>query len=132
MNKNILCEKSISNSYKSAKKMVRVAKENKVVLMEGLMFRFHPSHRKILELNKKMAYLQKALEKNEEKEKTTKRKPGRPASRRSSQIVSLENELRRAVGTKVVIHANSKGAGRIVIPFGSPEEFERLLEFLKD
>ena len=65
-------------------------------------------------------------------EKTTKRKPGRPASRRSSQIVSLENELRRAVGTKVVIHANSKGAGRIVIPFGSPEEFERLLEFLKD
>ena len=54
MNKNILCEKSISNSYKSAKKMVRVAKENKVVLMEGLMFRFHPSHRKILELNKKM------------------------------------------------------------------------------
>ena len=63
---------------------------------------------------------------------TQKRKPGRPASRRSSQIVSLENELRRAVGTKVVIHANSKGAGRIVIPFGSPEEFERLLEFLKD
>lgn len=62
----------------------------------------------------------------------SKRKPGRPASRRSSQIVSLENELRRAVGTKVVIHANSKGAGRIVIPFGSPEEFERLLEFLKD
>jgi len=63
---------------------------------------------------------------------TPKRKSGRPASRRSSQIVSLENELRRAVGTKVVIHANSKGAGRIVIPFGSPEEFERLLEFLKD
>jgi len=63
---------------------------------------------------------------------TPKRKGGRPASRRSSQIVSLENELRRAVGTKVVIHANSKGAGRIVIPFGSPEEFERLLEFLKN
>ena len=63
---------------------------------------------------------------------TPKRKPGRPASRRSSQIVSLENELRRAVGTKVVIHANSKGVGRIVIPFGSPEEFERLLAFLTD
>ena len=30
-------------------------------------------------------------------EKTTKRRPGRPSSRRSSQIVSLENELRRAV-----------------------------------
>ena len=62
----------------------------------------------------------------------TKRRPGRPASRRSSQIVSLENELRRALGTKVVIHANSKGAGRIVIPFGNPEEFERLLEFMTE
>jgi ParB family chromosome partitioning protein len=61
-----------------------------------------------------------------------KRKPGRPASRRSSQIVSLENELRRALGTKVVIHANSKGAGRIVIPFGNPEEFERLLDFMTE
>ena len=61
-----------------------------------------------------------------------KRKPGRPASRRSSQIVSLENELRRALGTKVVIHANSKGAGRIVIPFANPDEFERLLEFMTD
>jgi len=63
---------------------------------------------------------------------STKRKPGRPASRRSSQIVALENELRRALGTKVVIHANSKGAGRIVIPFGNPEEFERLLEFMTE
>ena len=60
------------------------------------------------------------------------RKPGRPASRRSSQIVALESELRRALGTKVVIHANSKGAGRIVIPFGNPDEFERLLEFLTE
>jgi len=61
-----------------------------------------------------------------------KRKPGRPASRRSSQIVALESELRRALGTKVVIHVNSKGAGRIVIPFGNPEEFERLLEFMTE
>lgn len=52
--KNILCEKSISNSFQSAKRMVYAAKKNKVKLMEALMFRFHPSHKKILELNKKM------------------------------------------------------------------------------
>jgi ParB family chromosome partitioning protein len=60
------------------------------------------------------------------------RKPGRPASRRSSQIVAVENQLRRALGTKVVVHANSKGAGRIVIPFGSLDEFQRLLDHIAE
>ena len=60
------------------------------------------------------------------------RKPGRPASRRSSQIVAVENQLRRALGTKVVVHANSKGAGRIVIPFGSLDEFQRLLDHITE
>ena len=58
------------------------------------------------------------------------RKPGRPAARRSSQIVAVENQLRRALGTKVVVHANSKGAGRIVIPFGNLDEFQRLLDHI--
>lgn len=54
MKKNILCEKSISDSYQSAKIMVNAAKENKVRLMEGFMFRFHPSHKTVIEFNKKM------------------------------------------------------------------------------
>ncbi len=60
------------------------------------------------------------------------RKPGRPATRRSSQIVAVENQLRRALGTKVVVHANGKGAGRIVIPFGSLDEFQRLLDHIAE
>jgi ParB family transcriptional regulator, chromosome partitioning protein len=60
------------------------------------------------------------------------RKPGRPAARRSSQIVAVENQLRRALGTKVVVHANSKGAGRIVIPFGNLDEFQRLLDHIAE
>ena len=56
------------------------------------------------------------------------RKPGRPATRRSSQIVAVENQLRRALGVKVVVHANGKGAGRIVIPFADLDEFQRLLD----
>jgi ParB family chromosome partitioning protein len=62
----------------------------------------------------------------------TKRKPGRPAARRASQIVAVENQLRRALGTKVVVHANGKGAGRIVIPFGSLDEFQRLLDHITE
>ena len=45
--KHILCEKSSTDSYKSAKRMVDESSENKVRLMEGFMFRFHPSHSKV-------------------------------------------------------------------------------------
>jgi ParB family chromosome partitioning protein len=58
------------------------------------------------------------------------RKPGRPATRRSSQVVAVEQQLRRALGVKVVVHANGKGAGRIVIPFADLDEFQRLLEHI--
>ncbi len=57
----------------------------------------------------------------------TKRKPGRPATKRTAQVQAVETQLRRALGTKVVVHANGKGAGRIVIPFADLEEFQRLL-----
>ena len=59
-----------------------------------------------------------------------KRKPGRPATRRSSQIVAVETQLRRALGVKVVVHANGRGAGRIVIPFADLDEFQRLLDHM--
>lgn len=50
--KHVLCEKSSTISFESAKKMVTVAKANNVRILEGLMFRFHPSHKKIKELLK--------------------------------------------------------------------------------
>ena len=61
-----------------------------------------------------------------------KRKPGRPSTKRSSQTVAVENDLRRALGVKVVVHANGKGAGRIVIPFANLDEFQRLFEYLAE
>ena len=48
--KHILCEKSLSSSYLDSVKMIQEAKKNKVRIMEGFMFRFHPSHKKIKEL----------------------------------------------------------------------------------
>jgi dTDP-3,4-didehydro-2,6-dideoxy-alpha-D-glucose 3-reductase len=51
--KHVLCEKSSTSSYKSAKKMVKSALDNNVRLMEGLMFRFHPSHKKVIDFIKK-------------------------------------------------------------------------------
>jgi predicted dehydrogenase len=45
--KHVLCEKSTTTSFDSAKKMVSGVKENNVRLMEGFMYRFHPSHQKV-------------------------------------------------------------------------------------
>jgi ParB family chromosome partitioning protein len=61
-----------------------------------------------------------------------KRKPGRPATRRPSQVAAVETQLRRALGVKVVVHANGKGAGRIVVPFASLDEFQRLLDHITE
>jgi ParB family chromosome partitioning protein len=57
-----------------------------------------------------------------------KRRPGRPATKRSGQTAAVESDLRRALGVKVVVHANGKGAGRIVIPFADLDEFQRLFD----
>lgn len=51
--KHVLCEKSSTTSFESAKKMVSECKMNNVRLMEGLMFRFHPQHKTILNSIKK-------------------------------------------------------------------------------
>ena len=61
-----------------------------------------------------------------------KRKPGRPPTRRSSQVAAVESQLRQALGVKVVVHANGKGAGRIVIPFTDLDEFQRLLDHITE
>ena len=48
--KHIYCEKSSTTSYKSAKKILNCCKENKVRIIEGFMFRFHPQHFKVKQL----------------------------------------------------------------------------------
>jgi predicted dehydrogenase len=48
--KHILCEKSSTVSFESAKKMVSNCNDNNVRIMEGFMFRFHPQHQKVREL----------------------------------------------------------------------------------
>ena len=50
----------------------------------------------------------------------------------SSQVASLEKELRVALGTKVDIKQTARGAGRIVVHFANLDEFERLHELLVD
>lgn len=50
---------------------------------------------------------------------------------RSSQVASLEQELRIALGTKVDIKTSSRGRGKIVVTFTSNEEFERLRAHLR-
>jgi len=59
-------------------------------------------------------------------------KNGKPkkARTRSSQLVSLEQELRQVLGTKIDIRQTSRGRGKIIIHFGNADEFERLREYL--
>ena len=48
--KHILCEKSSTTSFESAKKMTEYSKQNNVRILEGFVFRFHPQHQKVKEL----------------------------------------------------------------------------------
>ena len=48
--KHILCEKSSTISFESAKKMIEHCKQNNVRIIEGFVFRFHPQHTKVKEL----------------------------------------------------------------------------------
>lgn len=50
--KHVLCEKSISLSYNSARKIIKECKKNNVKVMENFSFQSHPQHKKILELIK--------------------------------------------------------------------------------
>ena len=45
--KHIIVEKSSTTSYKSAKRMLKVCKENKVRIMEGFMYKYHPQHKEV-------------------------------------------------------------------------------------
>lgn len=48
--KHILCEKSSTTSVTSARKIIQNCKDNNVRILEALMFRFHPQHKKVLNL----------------------------------------------------------------------------------
>ena len=50
--KHILCEKSSTTSYKSAKKITKVCKENDVRILEAFSYRFHPQHEHVQNLIK--------------------------------------------------------------------------------
>lgn len=52
-----------------------------------------------------------------------------PVDSKNVQIESLEQEIRSFLGAKVQLHA-SGGKGKIVIPFASHDEFERLFALL--
>ncbi|HWL09220.1 MAG TPA: ParB/RepB/Spo0J family partition protein [Planctomicrobium sp.] len=54
-----------------------------------------------------------------------------PESYRTHHVDSLESQLRDMLGVKVEIHLQAKESGRIVVPFSSNEEFERVLNILR-
>jgi len=47
--KHILCEKPLSTSLDSVNKLVDICKKNKLGLLEGFMYQFHPQHKYVKE-----------------------------------------------------------------------------------
>ena len=58
------------------------------------------------------------------------RQTTRRSKHRAHQLADLEQELRRALGTKVDIRLSRSGRGRIVVHFSNNDEFERLRKML--
>lgn len=48
--KHVICEKSLSGNFASAKKMIECCRSNNVVLFEDFMCEYHPQHEKVLSL----------------------------------------------------------------------------------
>jgi ParB family chromosome partitioning protein len=51
---------------------------------------------------------------------------GRPQRRSSDNIAALEQEFRTALGVRVKISHDTRGRGKLVIAFGSHEEFDQI------
>jgi ParB family chromosome partitioning protein len=52
--------------------------------------------------------------------------PGKPARRPSDHVAALEQEFRNALGVRVKITHDVRGRGKLVIAFGSHEEFDQI------
>lgn len=48
----------------------------------------------------------------------------------SEHFIEMENQFRQLFGTKVKLSANAKGKGKLVIPFSSNDEFERIYQLI--
>lgn len=67
-------------------------------------------------------------------ERTTRIKKSRPQrhGKHGSGVHTFEEQLKRALGTKVKVYAKTGGKGEIVIQFFSSEDLERILEIILD
>jgi ParB family chromosome partitioning protein len=61
----------------------------------------------------------------------SKPKPARPPERKDPNIVQLEDDLRRSLGTKVALRTSGPGKGKIEIEYYSLDDLERILGVLK-
>jgi len=48
--KHVMCEKPLALTSEEVRRMIKSARENDLVLMEGFMYRFHPRNRDVLEM----------------------------------------------------------------------------------
>jgi ParB family chromosome partitioning protein len=76
--------------------------------------------------------VQERIRSEEERDRTIDKPESPPPRPVNHQVASLEQELRRVLGTQVDIKAGRGRRGRIVIHFRGSDEFDRLLHYLLD
>lgn len=54
----------------------------------------------------------------------------KPRVAKTEQVAALEQQLRRALGTKIEVKRTARGKGRIVVHFANADEFDRIFEYL--
>jgi ParB family chromosome partitioning protein len=57
---------------------------------------------------------------------------GKPQGRTSDHVAALEQEFRKALGARVKITNDARGRGKVVIAFGSHEEFDLIRQHICD
>ena len=58
--------------------------------------------------------------------------PSKTRAAKSVQVAALEQELRRALGTKIEVKRTARGRGRLIIHFSDTDEFDRLFQQLTE
>ncbi len=64
-------------------------------------------------------------------QKPKKKEKSKAAPTLSDDYVNVQKDLRSRLGTKVVLKANDKGKGQILIPFSSVQDLNRILELIE-
>ncbi len=115
-----ICEKKISMGH--ARALINLKDEETQLMVYNQTLKYDFSVRKVEEFVRELNLEEKKNQKSEEKAKPTKKT--------AEEYESLQKHLSDYFHTDVNFSRNTKGKGKIVIPFGNDEQLERIIAAL--